>query len=433
MALILADTRENNGANPYLEVVCDENNKKNIKLQEKAGGGIIIFEIKQITVGDYCILLKDKNTSNTKLAMVIERKTWKDLAASIKDNRINTQHKKLIDIKNKYNCCLLFIIEGKMTYKDDSDIGNIPFKNLHAKLRHIMIRGIPFLQSKDQQHTAKMIVDLARDLMKMYNSEELDFKVAFDIENEKKRGSNENKKEENNNNNKKEENNNNNKKEENNNNNKKEENKKEENNNNKKEENNNNKKEENNNNKKEENKEDGKEELDFEPVKEEKDDFNIPIELKTLKKLEDSDIVLKMWSSIPGVSDKSAIIIMQNFHCSDFICANSDELLILKKKLSELKHASGTKFGEVKATNVLGITNNTETRIKFIAEIDRLSELAAKAILETFSLRDICNGFVKVEDIANIKNKNNKKLGIKIANKVLKILLKPSLLPMYNL
>ena len=149
MALIIADTRESNGANSYFPSILEKNNKQYQPSIE--------LEIAQITKGDYSIFLGNK------LYMVIERKTWKDLSASIKDNRIDTQLENLINLKKQF-VKILLIIEGNFNKQDDVNVSGIPFKNLHAKLRHIYIlHDIGFMQTKDQEHTAKLVVKLARD------------------------------------------------------------------------------------------------------------------------------------------------------------------------------------------------------------------------------------------------------------------------------
>lgn len=362
MALILADAREGNGANPYLEAAIAENNRINSKLTEKMGGGEILFQIKQITVGDYCIFIKDG--LKTCLSIIVERKTWKDLSASIKDNRMNSQYKNLDEIGKKFNCVVLYIIEGKMTYTDEHKIANIPFKNLHAKLRHNLLKGIPFIQTKDAQHTAKVLVDFARDSLKMYKKNELvkinNIDEQLELENiEKQGGSNS--------------------------------------------------------------------ELDLIPTKE----FEIPTDLKTLKVKEDADIILDIWCSIPGISNKSATIIMEKYTLYDIIC-NTDKIL-LKKNLSDLKHDSGMRFGDSKADAIMKICHNytdpeimKEFQIKILSQIPGITNTTAEIILNTYLLKDICNGFITVDNIADLKTQN-KKIGSKNALKILKIFLKPEI------
>ena len=54
-----------------------------------------------------------------------------------------------------------------LTYKKDRKVNRIPFNNLIAKVRHTVLRGVPVLQTKNQEHTAEMLVDLARDCWRL--------------------------------------------------------------------------------------------------------------------------------------------------------------------------------------------------------------------------------------------------------------------------
>lgn len=426
MALILADTREDNGANPYLESYIADNNKHNSKLSYNMGGGDISLKIKQVTVGDYSILIKEKNSDSGKsaktiLAMVIERKTWKDLAASIKDGRINHQHENMHEIREEKGCHVLYIIEGNMSYQDDSKISNIPFKTLHAKIRHNTIRGIPFIQTKNEQHTAKMIVDLSRDILKMYRRGEIDFVKQNKIDENKEVVNN--------------------------------------------------------------GVSDGNllndyrrevmemnkkyrelfvhngmtpniiDEIDKiiqdaqnpksiiqEPFDEGNSDFIIPENMTTRAIHADSDIILLIWNSLPNVSAKSAVMLMNKFHISDVVCVTGEDVEKIKNEISNLRFPSGMKFGDAKASRIMDLSYHGDDvlkkeklydlSVKIISKIPGLSESAAKVILENYSLRDICNGFVQADMISELRlhgNKNNRKISLKSAEKLVQLMLKPSI------
>jgi hypothetical protein len=71
-----------------------------------------------------------------------------------------------------------FLAEGGFTYKDDTRVGGkhgMPFAALHTKLRHELLRGVPFIQCKDAEHTADVIVKITRDLIQLYARKEIDF------------------------------------------------------------------------------------------------------------------------------------------------------------------------------------------------------------------------------------------------------------------
>jgi ERCC4-type nuclease len=359
MALIIADTRERNGANPFLEVAIDENNRK-YKLKNE---GDISLQIKQITIGDYSILLADQT-----LALVIERKTWADLSASIKDGRINQQVKNLERIKLEKNCQIMFIIEGNLTYKDDYQIQHVPFKNLHAKMRHIMLRGIGFMQSKDEVHTAKIIVNLARDILKLRAKKEITFETSYHTElfalNEKYKIIEQNKEQN-----------------------------------------------------KEQNISGSNEEKDL--IVPSDNIYQIPEQLKTRVKLSDLDLQLELWCGIPGITAKSAVILMNNFCINEIITAPKGSRTLIKNKIAELQYESGMKFGLKKAEKVmmLNYNGNDENKkaelndlcVKVMTKVPGVSKKIAERILEEHSLRDICNNFVQADILCELR-KNGRKI-----------------------
>lgn len=129
-------------------------------------GRMIAAEVKHIVVGDYAIMLHGGKYS--KLVMAIERKTLTDLAGSIK-GRLKGQIEAMKKLREKEGCALLFVLEAHSAFpKATTTYGNIPYGNLHAQLRHILIRdNIPWVLSKDQTHTAKMVCDFAADYVKL--------------------------------------------------------------------------------------------------------------------------------------------------------------------------------------------------------------------------------------------------------------------------
>jgi len=174
---IIADHRESNGANPYLQARVDYNNNHNIKLPWKSGGGSLLFQIvNNGAIGDYSIMLPSRyNPNNMVIAAIFERKAWKDLSASIKDQRLINQHKNMIGIRESKGCFIYYIIEGGLTYADDTEIGHIPFKNLHAKLRSMSLKGVHSWQTRNQEDTARFLVNIARDLSRLYRQELISF------------------------------------------------------------------------------------------------------------------------------------------------------------------------------------------------------------------------------------------------------------------
>lgn len=153
---IVIDTREDKVKPFFDNFISDVNRKFNFQK--------LTTVVKQITTGDFCIIV------NGKPRLMIERKTWADLSASIKDKRINGQTEKMLKFREENpECQLIYIIEGRAFISKDTKIARIPYNNLIAKLRHSFLRdNIAHIQTKSELHTAEMIVDFANDI---YNIE----------------------------------------------------------------------------------------------------------------------------------------------------------------------------------------------------------------------------------------------------------------------
>ena len=115
----------------------------------------IDYETKNLTTSDYGILY------NNNLIAIIERKTWKDLAASFRDGRINNVNK-LLELRKILNCKIFYIIEGNAYPNRANKANNIPYKNLFAHLDHLIFRDdIHIIYSKDIENTVERIFELA--------------------------------------------------------------------------------------------------------------------------------------------------------------------------------------------------------------------------------------------------------------------------------
>lgn len=155
MLQLFADKRESKVI-PYLE-----------QIKEKYD---IFFESKHLTVGDYAICCNDK------IAVCIERKSWSDLSASLRDGRSENVHK-LLAIRESCGVKLCYLIEGDANEKSSKLINNIPIKNLRSHLDHLSFRdGISIIWSKNYENTAQRLFELAQNLLtikpSMFNFEE---------------------------------------------------------------------------------------------------------------------------------------------------------------------------------------------------------------------------------------------------------------------
>jgi ERCC4-type nuclease len=137
---IIIDDREK-AIFPFLE---DMSNKYNIE-----------YKIQRSEIGDYAICYHGH------ILLVIERKTWEDLSASMRDGRKDNV-KKLLNLRTKIDCKLTYLIEGDATPKIDKKFGRLPFKNLQAHLDHLMMRdNIHVIYSKNLEYTAERLFMLA--------------------------------------------------------------------------------------------------------------------------------------------------------------------------------------------------------------------------------------------------------------------------------
>lgn len=446
MITIIADDRETNGANPFFDKFIVANNAKHGKQAVKNVD--IKLCINRVTTGDYNIVL-----NGNIVAIIIERKTWKDLAASFKDGRAETQHKEMLSVQERTGCILAYILEGKICYEKDYKVNRIPFANLDAKRRHLSLRGHSVLQTKDQEHTAEMIVNLARDVWRMFQAGELQFGpgmrggvpkldkapveepikkiqreltyrsyteelrelnaryahlgnklVTLASRNEARDGGVEEKalipltgeleiiddidevetavekSEEGN-----------------------------------------------------DNLEDVELAANLALLNVHSDETLIPAILTERKIRPDSDIIERMWVAIPGVSVKSAPILMDRYRIGDLVSANDILAAKLTKQIAELQYPTGRRFGDDLAKKIMklsyagkGVTRLDDLKnicVGILAEIPGVTRESAKVILDNYSLRQICSGEVNEDALAEVQKSGNRKLGLKTAQKIMELLL----------
>lgn len=111
----------------------------------------VIREIKiiQLEVGDFAVYYGDK------LILLIERKTWNDFAASIKDGRLEAQIAALQSLADK-GARVMILVEGKRLREHEG----IPIANLDTKIVHTMVRNplLTFIYTGSVQETIDWVV-----------------------------------------------------------------------------------------------------------------------------------------------------------------------------------------------------------------------------------------------------------------------------------
>lgn len=119
----------------------------------------IDLEVKQIQIGDYAISHGDN------ILFCIERKSWRDLSGSIKDGRIENVNK-LISLREKTNCKLFYLIEGRARNAPNKRFARIPYKSLLSHLDHLMFRdNIHIIYSNDEEDTAVRLIELCNSYL----------------------------------------------------------------------------------------------------------------------------------------------------------------------------------------------------------------------------------------------------------------------------
>ena len=429
MATIFVDDRENaidrangrkrnnkkQGKSPmaYLETVFDADNRLNGKKTSSIGGGIINYKITRLTVADYCIVLRGNNGENIVVA-AIERKKWADLAATIGSSRADTQPRDLRLAKLKYGCFVYYIAEGAFSYADNTKIGGShgkEFKSLHSKLRHELIRGIPFIQTKDAEHTVQMLTKMARDFIKMYSCKELHFPLqekttmpnrmmaayAYHLRQV--------------------------------------------------------------NNQFRELSSDilGKdsydvmaaidlidEEINYISLVDEdiqdtpcasdvlntdflEESLSMPELFTTQRGAGDSDIIAAMWEAIPGITQNSAPVIREEITLADlFSCKSQAECVAYEEKIYDMQFPSGTRIGK-QSKKIMGNfwpkNNRKETAIKVLCAIPRLTEPIAKTITEEYEFSELCNPSFNATNLRDLQIINGtRKIGPAISKKIIELL-----------
>lgn len=129
-----------------LEIVLD---KRESKLIQACKELVIPYKPSPLSLGD--IHIRDKKTDEIK--MMIERKTWRDLAASILDNRYKEQHARYREWARENNCSVWYILEGPQRFRT-------PAQEKRTLSAHISLCFDPhtnIVETKDPTETMRWI------------------------------------------------------------------------------------------------------------------------------------------------------------------------------------------------------------------------------------------------------------------------------------
>jgi len=114
-----------------------------------------------LTVGDFQIWYGDVPL------LIIERKTWKDLASSIKDGRCETQDPNLRELNN-IGCTTVMLIEGNLPGYSEKVHGKMMGIHVWGKIRCMILSGLQCIMTRNIQQSIDTIVGFIPNIIDKY-------------------------------------------------------------------------------------------------------------------------------------------------------------------------------------------------------------------------------------------------------------------------
>jgi ERCC4-type nuclease len=320
----------------------------------------ITFNVARINHGDYSIIYKNH------ILFVIERKTWTDLASSLRDGR-KENNKKLLKIREETKCQLIYLIEGNPIPSSNKVFSRVPYKALRSHLDHLAFRdGIHMVYSKDTEHTVERIVELVKNYLTITPSPliALDIKDADTKKDIDRRNTDELKK-------------------------------------------------------------DGGESYKSGEIHEPPEPHieKTPIEiLKEKVPISDDVVIYKIWCCVPNITEKTAcLFINKGYHISDLILGK-----LSKNEIYSTKYPNGYIIGNKRSEVIWNSTRIVKTHvnpifIKMLNQVNGITKITALAILNVISFEKLLNGDISIKELSEIKKSQaGRKLGVKAASDLIK-------------
>lgn len=143
-----------------IEIIADDREKYVIPfLKEQSDKLNISYKVERINIGDFAI------SYNNRIVAIIERKTWVDLAQSMRDGR-KQNIQKLLDLRKQTGCLIVYLIEGIACPPEKSFFSNIPYRYLRSHLDHLIFRdGVSVMHSSSHEYSAFRLLELARNYL----------------------------------------------------------------------------------------------------------------------------------------------------------------------------------------------------------------------------------------------------------------------------
>lgn len=143
-----------------LQILVDDREKHVIPFfKDYTAPDNISYKITRLTTSDYAIMHEDR------ILVLIERKTWRDLATSIKDGR-SRNLSKLLEARKETNCKVVYLIEGTPIPSSTARYARIPYKNLRARLDHLIFRDdVHVIHTRDKKQTVDRLHELCKNYL----------------------------------------------------------------------------------------------------------------------------------------------------------------------------------------------------------------------------------------------------------------------------
>lgn len=120
------------------------------------------LELKTLSAGDYAVVYRDY------IIMLIERKSWADLAATFLDRNRKFNYEKMIEERNKFGCHLFYLVEG---HRPAHGIHHVTTEILEAHLDHLLFdHNIVTLYSTSVEKTPERILSLVKHYMTAHSN-----------------------------------------------------------------------------------------------------------------------------------------------------------------------------------------------------------------------------------------------------------------------
>lgn len=120
------------------------------------------LELKTLSAGDYAVVYKDH------IIMLIERKSWQDLAATFLDRSRKFNYEKMIAERQKFGCRLFYLVEGK---RPAVAVHHVTIDALEAHLDHLLFdHDIVTIYSHGADHTPERLFNLIKHYMTAHSN-----------------------------------------------------------------------------------------------------------------------------------------------------------------------------------------------------------------------------------------------------------------------